>query len=174
VTDAGPVAADDVVLRRAVPGDVGLLFEWRNLPQIVDLSTSRRRVDWDEHRAWMTGLMADANRLLLVVLSGNEPIGQVRFEPLPARREALTVSIYLIPGQTGLGLGVHALRAASSMAFDLLPVRHIYAFIREDNGRSLRAFEKSGYGDLPADPVAPPAGHVIRVLARDRSVERGP
>ena len=148
MTDAGPLAANGLVLRRAAPDDVELLFEWRNLPQIVDLSTSRRRVDWDEHRAWLTGLLADANRLLLVILSGHQPIGQVRFDPLPAaRRDARTISVYLVPGHTGRGLGVPALRAASAMAFDLLRVRRIYAFIRQDNARSVRAFEKAGYRD---------------------------
>jgi UDP-2,4-diacetamido-2,4,6-trideoxy-beta-L-altropyranose hydrolase len=150
-----------VSLRRAQEGDARRIFEWRNIPEIVARGSSQRRVDWDEHLAWFRRVTTDPDRLVLLIVEADEDIGQVRFEttdPGTAR-----VSIYLVPGRTGRGVGVEALRQGCREAFSTLPVDCIEALIRDDNEGSVAAFARAGFrpSDRPVD-----AGHQLLVLDR--------
>lgn len=139
-------ASGCLFLRRAVPGDMEMLFHWRNLPAIVASGQLNKTVEWDEHRAWFSRLLGNPDHLLLIVVLDGVPIGQVRFDPhSPAASE---VSIYLLPGHEGRGLGSEALRQSCWEAFATFAIAEIVAVIRDDNAPSLRAFRKVGFEEI--------------------------
>jgi perosamine synthetase len=150
--------------RRVTMDDAGMLFAWRNLPEIVALGSTRRRVEWSEHRAWLQQMMASGDHLLLIILVEDQPIGQVRFGRTDD--ETCEVSIYLLSEYTGRGLGVAALERACTEAFAHLRVQKIVAVIREDNARSLAAFQRVGFTFEPSLEVVAPAGHTVLRLLR--------
>lgn len=164
ISRSGRIAAA-TQLRKVTPDDRELIFGWRNLPEIVALSSSRRTVTATEHAAWFTAALADPARLLLVIEADGEPVGHVRIDGEIGG--AATVSIYLIPGRTGQGIGVPALRAACQRAFDR-GTTELYAFVREDNERSVAAFARAGFRAPETGTRPCPAGHTYLALPSPR------
>ena len=156
-------------LRPADLNDAERVFEWRNRPEIVALSSSRRPVSWGEHQAWFGDAVRDENRRVFIVLRDDTPIGQVRFDRLGA--EECEVSIYLLAEHTGRGLGTMALRIGCRTIFRTWPVARIVAFVRRENVRSLQAFGKAGFFEAPAPTPRTRPGHAV--LHRDRTTEDG-
>src|SRR5262245_8404459 len=124
-----PHATDrTVVLRPATAADMALIFAWRNRPEIVALSTSQRIVTWEEHVAWYKSVLANPNRMMLLIEHLDRPVGQIRFDRVtPAE---CNVTIYLLPEYTGKGLGVRALRSGCAQAFAAMLSTRILAYIR--------------------------------------------
>jgi RimJ/RimL family protein N-acetyltransferase len=149
----GPVS-----LREATLDDARLIFEWRNLPEMIPLSKTQRRVDWAEHWQWFQNVVTSKDHLLLIVLLQQNPIGQIRFDRLSGR--VWEVSILVVPQYTGRGLGVDALKLACEKIYTL-GAEEIVAIVRSDNRRSVRAFQKAGFrldegssAEVPPDHVA--------------------
>lgn len=140
-----------VSLRRARADDAKLVFDWRNLPEIVRLSLSGRTVDWSSHRSWFDEALQERERLILIVEVDGEACGQVRFDW--TNDETCEVSIYLLPGWTGRGFGVEALRQGCAQAFSLKRTERILARVKVDNSPSLSAFRRAGFVPVPAEPT---------------------
>lgn len=155
-----PVAEDTFRLRAARPSDREQVLEWRNLPEIVVLGAEQREVHPDVHATWFAETIASPRRLLLIVEVAGEPAGTVRFDLLaPA---TWCVSIYLLERFIGRGIGTAALREAWEFLRERGAAR-VWAFVRDDNARSLAAFRKAGY-EPAADPAidVPPAHQALR------------
>lgn len=133
------------LLRPAVPDDARTIFAWRNLPEIVALSSEKKVVGWDEHLAWFSKCLSapDTHRILLVVEDGRE-IGAVRFDRSDASTAA--ISVYLLSPHTGRGLGARAISAGIEAIAEAWPgLTRVLAFVLTDNIRGQRSFEKAGF-----------------------------
>ena len=131
-------------LRRAQLEDCRLIFEWRNLPEVVARGSSQSAIAWEDHQQWFARVHRNERHLLWLILEDENPVGQIRFDRLD--EASARVSIYLHPNFTGRGLGILALQTGSTAAFRSWPeVRQIEALIRNDNQPSIRAFAKAGY-----------------------------
>jgi RimJ/RimL family protein N-acetyltransferase/ubiquinone/menaquinone biosynthesis C-methylase UbiE len=149
-------------LRAIEEQDMPLLFEWRNLDQIVAMSSTQRAVTWEEHTAWFSRIFNDKNCIVYIVEQDNKPIGQIRFD-LDGKNQAV-VSIYLLPEYCGRGLGTSTLRSACGKLQERHPGLHaVQAKIRADNPRSMRSFEKAGF--LAADAHGGEADLTLMTLA---------
>ena len=139
-----------VSLRPATLDDAAMIFQWRNIPEIVALGASNRLVEWEEHQQWFREVLAGGHALHIILCDG-QPAGQVRFD----RKDSDTaeVSIYLLPEYTGRGIGVTALTRACQQAFSTLAVMRIEARIRTDNPRSVAAFRKAGFTEQKGAPL---------------------
>ena len=151
------------LLRPATPDDTQRIFEWRNDPWIVSLSTSQRTVAFAEHRQWMQKVLEGGQHLLFVI----EPesglaTGTVRVE---RRNSQAVITIYLLRQFTRQGLGVHAIREACVKAFARWPVESIHAYIRRDNQSSVSAFSKAGFA-LADSNLSCPEDHYEMVVHR--------
>jgi len=131
--------------REATEADAGLLLGWRNDPRTRRSSRSTAVVALDEHLAWLRGVLADPERLLLVVEHEEAPVGTVRFD----RRDGdgWEVSITLAPESRGRGLSGAVLAAGERVAADRLGVRTVFAAVHQDNAASGKLFEKAGYAE---------------------------
>ena len=84
----------EITIRRATELDALQLFEWRNHPTIRAVSKNKAPILWQDHQAWLSAVIADHDRELLVGESANQPVGVVRFDNI---EEVAEVSIYLVP-----------------------------------------------------------------------------
>lgn len=76
---------------------------------------------------------------------GGVPVGQIRFDGV-GQSEA-EISVFLIPGYTGRGYGISAIRKGCEAAFEDFRVDSIVAFVRCTNMGSLSAFAKAGFAE---------------------------
>ncbi len=135
----------DVRLRPMTIADRERVFAWRNHPDIVERSSSRRSVSVDEHDAWFGRILTLSQSIPYIVEADGQPIGQVRFD---REGESLClITAYLDPPSTGRGLGVTAIRIGCLEVQQRWPGIRIVAFVREDNAMGLTAFRKAGFRD---------------------------
>ncbi len=133
------------VLREVVAADRETLFRWRNLPEMIALSGSRRAVAWEEHCAWFPRLLEGRDCLGFVVEVDGVPAGCVRLDRDAARA---WITIYLLDGYTGCGHGVPAIRAACAAASRHWPdLETVEARVQPDNARSCAAFARAGFAE---------------------------
>jgi len=131
-------------IRRASSADCKLLWEWANDPEVRSASFSSQYISWNEHVAWFTRKMSDPNCHLYLIMSENsEAIGQVRFEL--ERPDLAVVSISMAKDKRSRGYGTQALELALKQFNNLTDVRQVIAYVKPDNSRSIRTFEKAGF-----------------------------
>jgi UDP-2,4-diacetamido-2,4,6-trideoxy-beta-L-altropyranose hydrolase len=133
----------ELQLRPAVLSDRDAILAWRN-----DESTRRHSgddgvIDAMDHARWFAGVLGDPGRKLLIAEENDRPVGVLRYDIKESEAE---VSIYLLPGLAGHGLGWKLLAAGETWLAAAAPgVRCMLARVRSDNVVSLRLFESAGY-----------------------------
>ncbi|VTR76211.1 bifunctional UDP-2,4-diacetamido-2,4,6-trideoxy-beta-L-altropyranose hydrolase/GNAT family N-acetyltransferase [Cellulomonas hominis] len=146
VLDAWWAATGRPVLaaRGAGPADADLLLGWRNDPATRESSRSQDPVARADHVRWLDGVLADPDRVLLVVEHTGHPAGTVRFDRVD---DALwEVSITVAPHARGRGLAARVLAAGEAAWRDRVgdgPA--VLACVRPGNRASARLFEAAGY-----------------------------
>ncbi len=151
MTDPGE-SHSEVTLRSARDDDSASLRAWRNDPDAVRYSVSRRAVTIAEHERWFRRVQDDSDRFRVWIAEQHgERVGQVRID---ITGEAGTVSIAVAPTHRGHGVGTAMLRALTESVHAEGAPRVLIALVRSDNAASLRAFEAAtfhrvaGEGDL--------------------------
>jgi L-amino acid N-acyltransferase YncA len=127
-----------VTLRKARDdaNDLRTFFEARNDPVSRKFSRQTEPIDYDSHKKWYSEAINDRETHLFVIQQGGEPVGYCRVEG--ASNE---VSIALLPGFRGIGIGSKALQLV------LRPFRgeELKAVIGVDNIASKSAFANAGF-----------------------------
>jgi UDP-2,4-diacetamido-2,4,6-trideoxy-beta-L-altropyranose hydrolase len=132
-----------VALRDATLADSENVFVWRNHPSIRAVSRNTESIERPIHDAWFSTVLSDPNRVLLIGECQGEAVGVVRFDVCVDEAE---VSLYLVPGHQGKGVGSELLVAAEQwLATHRSNVRFIKAEVLGSNQPSHRLFLKGGY-----------------------------
>jgi len=140
---SGLIGMDNIEIRRATENDSGKLFEWRNHPSIRAASRNSGSIDWDSHCSWLSAVLADKDRELLVGYIGDEPIGVVRFDKA---EDAAEISIYLVPEAGFTGQGRSLLLSAERWLKDHRPdIQKILAEVLGSNPASQKLFIGADY-----------------------------
>jgi RimJ/RimL family protein N-acetyltransferase len=148
---AGRSPADPLRQRPATPADADLLRRWRNDPGVRAVSVSPDPIAAEEHAAWLTRVLADPDRELLVIERGGIPVATVRFDRDSSAAEA-EISVTVDPGARASGLGRRILREATERELaSHRDLRRVRALVHADNEPSLRAFGAAGYRPAGAD-----------------------
>ncbi len=137
-------AMSELQLRRAIPDDCSLLWEWANDPVTRQMSFSSDPIPWDSHVGWFESKINDPNALLLIAFVDSE-IGQVRFD-LEDNTEAV-IGVSIAPNQRGMGYGARLIQFGTAEVLRVWQVERVHAYIKPSNIASLRVFEKAGYQD---------------------------
>jgi UDP-2,4-diacetamido-2,4,6-trideoxy-beta-L-altropyranose hydrolase len=140
---ARPSSAGAVTLRFAAAKDAELLFAWQT-PAMRRFSRNPRAPGWDEHVAWLEQVLADPDRLLMIIEAGGRAAGMLRLDGLGGTPE---VTIAIAPECHGQGVGKAALLAAGA----LLPRQSFDAFVHPDNSASHGLFRACGYHAVAPD-----------------------
>lgn len=132
-----------IEIRTATRADAPDIFRWRS-----DLSVTRysRHSDppvWEEHLEWIDRVLDDPNRQLLIGHIRNQPVGVLRFDISDTTAE---ISIYLVPGMQGKGLGRNLIQAGEHWLREHRPeIKTITAEVLAANTASHRLFVECGY-----------------------------
>ncbi len=138
-----PLRAKDgrvVSLRQAHFADSAAMFAWQSAPGVRAYTRNPTAPKPGEHERWLKAKLADPDCIFNIVLCGDELVGILRFDRLPAR-DASEISILIAAERQGLGIGSHAL----ALGKRLLPKERIVAAIHAENRASIRMFEAAGY-----------------------------
>jgi UDP-2,4-diacetamido-2,4,6-trideoxy-beta-L-altropyranose hydrolase len=135
-------------LRPARDEDCDQLHAWRNAPGTRRFSGGGAEITLEAHRAWFAATLADPAHVLLVgesigVDGESTPVGVLRYD---LDDEQATISVYLVPGREGAGLGAAMIEAGDRWLGrnhpEMITVR---ARISPENRASLGAFRAAGY-----------------------------
>jgi len=134
------------VIRAASLEDADFLLEIRNDPEIIALGSSKRAVDPQEHRTWLTNVLKSDSHLVFVVESPDqsESIGYARLDRDGADMAVITTA--LIKFWRGRSIGSKVIRMVSEIGFHKWKrLRFIIANVRTENLASARAFMNAGF-----------------------------
>ena len=146
VTSMGALHA--LRVRPAEASDAEPSWRWRNDPEVRRWSKSQAAISISDHLAWHAEVLADPDRHLLVGEDALGPVGVVRYE-IDRTAHHATVSIYLVPGRRGGGLGSSLLVQSDHWLLRHEPdVEAIEATVLEGNAPSHRLFRACGYHEF--------------------------
>ncbi|MGB0428445.1 MAG: GNAT family N-acetyltransferase, partial [Flavobacteriales bacterium] len=95
----------------------------------------------EEHKNWYKEKLTSSNALLLVNEYNKTPAGLVRFE---IKENQSTVGILIANEYRGKGLSFRMLTKSIFHYFNLYN-QPVFAYIKESNKASIKAFEKAGF-----------------------------
>ncbi|MDC3293776.1 GNAT family N-acetyltransferase [Alphaproteobacteria bacterium] len=127
-------------LRKVSMEDMDLIFRWRNLDSLVDLSTEKKKVSFLEHKIWFQEKISSKCDIIRIIVVDDEDAGLIRFD---LKKTKYFVSVYLIPKYQGFGLGEVCLREAIGTLFEQRT--DFVAIIEKDNSHSRTIFERNGF-----------------------------
>ncbi|MCX8003939.1 MAG: UDP-2,4-diacetamido-2,4,6-trideoxy-beta-L-altropyranose hydrolase [Burkholderiaceae bacterium] len=140
---ASRMLALDVRLRPAVAADRDRVLAWRNHETVRRFALDPAPIDPDRHAAWFAERLKDGAGALLIAEDGRGAVGVLRYD---VRGNVARVSIYLVPGRQGEGLGAVLLHAGNRWLAENRPaVRAVDADILVENAASRLAFAEAGY-----------------------------
>lgn len=140
---AGVLCPPQIFIRRAWVDDCDSLYEWRNAEETRRYIFDDKPIPLESHRSWFQNALKNPDRILLIGEIGNKPVGVLRYDL--SGDEAL-ISVYLVPGGQGQGVGSQLIHRGSQWIKENFPnIKTINAEIFKENVASLRAFESAGY-----------------------------
>lgn len=135
--------AQNMVLRTAEPIDIHDVYELSNENEVRKNSFNSNHIEFEDHEKWFKNKIEDQDNIFLIIKSGNDFLGQVRFDL--AENDA-TISISIAKNFRELGLGGNILEESIKYLKVNSPnIKIIKAYIKESNKKSVRLFEKMGF-----------------------------
>ncbi len=153
-----------VILRPLSYDDKEMIFEWRNTPFLIKNSTSGRTVSWDEHCQWFDKIYGHTLAKIFIIQHGDQPIGQIRFEPI--RNNQYQTTIYLLEKYTGQGLGLISLKKGMDIMIKDMGDIEFIAFVKKGNQPSDSLFREAGFKETN-DDMSIPQNHVMFQYAQN-------
>jgi RimJ/RimL family protein N-acetyltransferase len=132
-----------VTLRPVASEDSADLLAWRNDPLTRSNSRSTDAVTQQEHAAWLSRVLAEANRQVWIAMEGDDKVGTT--SAVLHEDGAVEVSVTVAPAARGRRLAAVLVAAAVEAVRDLWPTARIRAEIKPANTASRRAFEACGF-----------------------------
>lgn len=121
--------------------DALVLFQWKNDPETIANSITKRGVTMEEHMNWLQKVTDNPNRQLFVFEVNGEPVGQLRLDIEGSMAE---ISYSLAAEHRGKGLGRVLLEQAEAKA-DELGIEELTAEVLSHNVASQKLFKKLGF-----------------------------
>lgn len=136
-------------LHAATAADAEMAWHWRNHESTRRQAIDTNPIPLQAHLAWWRASLANRERALLIARISASATGVLR---LDHDGPDSTVSIYLDPQLTGLGLGPRLLRLGHEWLRRHRPcTQRMLALIRPDNLASSHAFASAGFRRRAAD-----------------------
>ena len=134
-----------VRLRRARFDDRDFLLDMVNDSEIRKFAGTAKNVSAKEHDAWFAARLRSPQSCIFIAYAAHNPlpVGYIRFEESKGRA---ILSVALAPRFHGRGLGYNVIvEGCRKFAKETGRILCIIAYVREDNPRALRVFEKAGF-----------------------------
>ena len=148
-----------IVLRKATLDDAKLLFQWKNDPETIANSITKRGVTMEEHMNWLEKVVDDPKRQLYILEINQIPVAQLRLDIEYLEKESDTIVLEDIKQVTaitaeisyglaaeyrGKGLGKVLLEQAELIA-QVYGFDQLTAEVLPHNLASQKLFKKLGY-----------------------------
>ncbi len=135
---------EEIRVRPAREADGEKIFSWRNAAENRRFSFSSREIPLAEHRQWFRECLRDDRRVLLIGERDGRPVGVLRYD-FRSQEEAV-VSVYLVPGCHGRGLGSSLIRTGSQWLRRHYPAcEQVVAEILTGNQAGRKVFLEAGF-----------------------------
>lgn len=134
----GPLKAA-LTVRPATLQDSDRLMSWRNDPDSVRFSLSKRAVTKTEHEQWYNQVLQGHTVQIFICENEGIPVGMYRFTFNPEQAECELAWI-VAPDHRGKGYGSQIVQAAVSSA----KAKRVFARVQNINPASLAAAKKAG------------------------------
>ncbi|WP_445735868.1 UDP-2,4-diacetamido-2,4,6-trideoxy-beta-L-altropyranose hydrolase [Mariniflexile sp.] len=148
-----------VSFRKATKEDMMLVYNWSNDPLVRQNSYNTDEIDLGNHKKWFNQKIIDDKTLFLIALFDNQPAGVVRYE---IKEGHTVVGILVAENFRGKKLSPSFLSESAKYYFkqNHLP---IFAYIKEENKASIKAFESAGYSFYKKESVKEIASFVYKL-----------
>jgi UDP-2,4-diacetamido-2,4,6-trideoxy-beta-L-altropyranose hydrolase len=135
-----------IAVREADAGDCELIFRWANDDDTREASFSPALINWDTHRNWFQEKLQDPKCLLLICTDNHgKSLGLVRFD---IEGDEAIISVNIDRRFRGKGLASLIIIRTVDMLFEGSCISRVNAFIKQQNLRSMKAFEESGFSRI--------------------------
>jgi len=130
-------------IRKATLIDCQDIFKWRTDPINSEGSFTGGEFCYEDHKNWFMAYLKRKDNLMLLASFNGKPCCVLRFDGTILSR---VVSIYMVPGFHGLGLGLQCLLLGERFLIEeAMRVKSLTAEISHDNRTSKRLFRAAGY-----------------------------
>lgn len=136
-----------ITLRKVQREDKAFIFKLVNNPEVRAMSFCTDYISWKTHCCWFASQI-DKGYPFYIALYNTDPCGYVRLEKnIPGKWDNtdLTLTIAVSPKYRGKGIGATIITTACQLTLKNTPFRRIYAYVKQNNVRSLRVFDKSHF-----------------------------
>lgn len=139
----GGIILEQYVLRKAVEGDIELLFQWANEKEVRKNSFQSDSIDWDTHYKWFQKLLQASDREIYIYCKDEEAIGQIRLE---FKETCAEIHYSIDKKYRGQGHGERMLMLVEErIKKEQNEIKYIDAEVKKNNIASRKKFEQLGY-----------------------------
>jgi len=131
-------------IREATLEDCQDIYDWRTHEKNKEYSYTHDDFSYKEHKGWFKDYLLEKGNLMLIAELNGKPCSVVRFDGDFSSKE---VSIYMVPGFHGFGLGLQCLLLSERLLKEKLRGLqcNITAEIDQENCASTNMFTRAGY-----------------------------
>jgi RimJ/RimL family protein N-acetyltransferase len=134
-------------IRRTNISDLDKYFEWANDDSTRANSINTEKITFENHVRWFNNKLVDKNSYLYIISSGDDYVGQIRFELKDDGYYHIDYSVDV--KKRGMGYGKKILELAMNELKNDIPAKAILmALILEDNLPSLKTFRGYGFKEI--------------------------
>jgi UDP-2,4-diacetamido-2,4,6-trideoxy-beta-L-altropyranose hydrolase len=132
-----------VAIRRVQPGDLEMVFEWINDPEVRLQSYNQQPVAMDDHRNWFNAKVSGQPCYYYIIHAEKGDMGQIRFT---ISGSEATLGFLVAPGYRGMGWGSVILKKGiKRLLADAPHVRQIIGYVKRSNPASQKSFLKCNF-----------------------------
>lgn len=130
-------------LRKAIQADMDLIFQWANDAVVRANAFHTEQIPYENHVAWYTKQMKDADSVIYLMETEKEQIGQIRF----SIEDGKAIIDYSVAAAfRGHGYGTKLVELGIEKLKKQRPdVSCFLAQVKYENPSSARVFEKCGF-----------------------------
>lgn len=122
------------------------IWEWRNDPSTIRMSSTNKRVTWHEHNKWYEKQIVNKASNMYIAKKNNSYLGVVRYEQIPSNKSIYEISINISPEERGKGIGKLVLqKSINCFLKDKSCCSLIKAKVKKENISSIKTFLKCGF-----------------------------
>ena len=134
-----------LTFRSATMDDLEVIFKWSNDTETRQNSFTSTPISYQEHVSWFNQKVQDkATTMLIFEDNAQNRVGLVRIE----NRSQPVIGINVAPLARGKGYASTMILEACHFYFDTFEVKEIYAYIKNENKASIKAFKKAGFEQI--------------------------
>lgn len=133
----------EIKLRKATSEDCENVYLWRNSEETRKYIFDPEPILYETHCNWYSNIICSENSFLLIGECEGAPVGVLRYD---CQGSEAIISVYLVPGTKGRGIGTEMIVQGSKwIRMNCPEVLSIKADILQINLASKRAFLNAGY-----------------------------